>query len=57
LQLIFRNKEASQLSINEIGEVNIKLSSYTSTLTMTTNQMVLILIDAANTTAGAGFIR
>jgi sulfate adenylyltransferase subunit 1 len=36
-------REASQLSINEIGEVNIKLSkAYTSMLTMTTNQMVLL---------------
>jgi sulfate adenylyltransferase subunit 1 (EFTu-like GTPase family) len=26
LQLIFRTTEASQLAINEIGEVNIKLS-------------------------------
>jgi sulfate adenylyltransferase subunit 1 len=25
---LFRNKEASQLAINEIGEVNIKLQSY-----------------------------
>jgi sulfate adenylyltransferase subunit 1 len=41
--------EASQLAINEIGEVNIKLSkAFILMLTAITNQMAFILIDAAN---------
>jgi sulfate adenylyltransferase subunit 1 len=34
--------EASQLAINEIGEVNIKLSACILMLTAITNQMVLL---------------
>jgi sulfate adenylyltransferase subunit 1 len=53
-------KEASQLSINEIGEVNIKLSKalYFDAYNDNKSNGAFILIDAAtNTTAGAGFIR
>jgi sulfate adenylyltransferase subunit 1 len=34
--------EASQLAINEIGEVNIKLKQFILMLTAITNQMVLL---------------
>ena len=53
-------KEASQLAINEIGEVNIKLSKaiYFDTYNDNKSNGAFILIDAAtNTTAGVGFIR
>jgi sulfate adenylyltransferase subunit 1 len=53
-------KEASQLAINEIGEVNIKLSKalYFDAYNDNKSNGAFILIDAAtNTTAGAGFIR
>jgi sulfate adenylyltransferase subunit 1 len=51
-------KEASQLSINEIGEVNIKLSkAILRFYNDNKSNGAFILIDAAtNTTAGAGFI-
>ena len=51
---------ASQLSINEIGEVNIKLSKsiYFDTYTDNKSNGAFILIDAAtNATAGVGFIK
>ncbi len=50
---------ASQLSINEIGEVNIKLSKpiYVDTYATNKSNGAFILIDTAtNTTAGVGFI-
>jgi sulfate adenylyltransferase subunit 1 len=53
-------KEASQLGINEIGEVNIKLSKalYFDAYNDNKSNGAFILIDAAtNTTAGVGFIR
>ncbi|WP_338407437.1 GTP-binding protein [uncultured Flavobacterium sp.] len=53
-------KEASQLAINEIGEVNIKLSKaiYFDTYNDNKSNGAFILIDAAtNTTAGVGFIK
>jgi sulfate adenylyltransferase subunit 1 len=53
-------KEVSQLAINEIGEVNIKLSKalYFDAYNDNKSNGAFILIDAAtNTTAGAGFIR
>jgi sulfate adenylyltransferase subunit 1 len=53
-------KEASQLAINEIGEVNIKLSKaiYFDAYNDNKSNGAFILIDAAtNTTAGVGFIR
>ena len=52
-------KEASQLAINEIGEVNIKLSKaiYFDAYNDNKSNGAFILIDAAtNTTAGVGFI-
>lgn len=52
--------EASQLAINEIGEVNIKLSKaiYFDAYNDNKSNGAFILIDAAtNTTAGVGFIR
>lgn len=51
--------EATQLSINEIGEVNIKLSKpiYVDTYAANKSNGAFILIDTAtNTTAGVGFI-
>jgi sulfate adenylyltransferase subunit 1 len=58
LQLIFSGKEASQLAINEIGEVNIKLSkALYLMLTAITNQMVHLIDAATNTTAGVGFMK
>jgi len=54
------SKEASQLAINEIGEVNIKLSKaiYFDAYNDNKSNGAFILIDAAtNTTAGVGFIR
>jgi sulfate adenylyltransferase subunit 1 len=51
--------EASQLAINEIGEVNIKLSKalYFDAYSDNKSNGAFILIDAAtNTTAGVGFI-
>ena len=54
------SNEASQLAINEIGEVNIKLSKaiYFDTYNDNKSNGAFILIDAAtNTTAGVGFIR
>jgi sulfate adenylyltransferase subunit 1 len=59
LQLIFQELEASQLAINEIGEVNIKLSKaiYFDAYNDNKSNGAFILIDAANTTAGVGFIR
>ena len=51
---------ATQLNINEIGEVNIKLSKalYFDTYNDNKSNGAFILIDAAtNTTAGVGFIR
>ena len=53
-------KEASQLSINEIGEVTIKLSKalYFDAYEENKSNGAFILIDpATNTTAGVGFIR
>jgi sulfate adenylyltransferase subunit 1 len=53
-------KEASQLSINEIGEVQIKLSKalYFDTYNDNKSNGAFILIDATtNTTAGVGFIK
>jgi sulfate adenylyltransferase subunit 1 len=53
-------KEASQLAINEIGEVNIKLSKalYFDAYNDNKSNGAFILIDATtNTTAGVGFIR
>ncbi|MFM9826821.1 sulfate adenylyltransferase subunit 1 [Flavobacterium sp.] len=53
-------KEASQLAINEIGEVNIKLSKalYFDAYNDNKSNGAFILIDAAtNTTAGVGFIK
>ncbi|MCF8322613.1 MAG: GTP-binding protein [Flavobacterium sp.] len=53
-------KEASQLAINEIGEVNIKLSKalYFDSYNDNKSNGAFILIDAAtNTTAGVGFIK
>jgi sulfate adenylyltransferase subunit 1 len=53
-------KEASQLAINEIGEVNIKLSKalYFDAYTENKSNGAFILIDATtNTTAGVGFIK
>jgi sulfate adenylyltransferase subunit 1 len=53
-------KEASQLSINEIGEVNIKLSKaiYFDAYNDNKSNGAFILIDVAtNTTAGVGFIK
>jgi sulfate adenylyltransferase subunit 1 len=53
-------KEAAQLAINEIGEVNIKLSKaiYFDAYNDNKSNGAFILIDAAsNTTAGVGFIR
>jgi sulfate adenylyltransferase subunit 1 len=53
-------KEASQLSINEIGEVTIKLSKaiYFDAYNDNKSNGAFILIDAAtNTTAGVGFIK
>lgn len=53
-------KEASQLSINEIGEVTIKLSKaiYFDAYTENKSNGAFILIDATtNTTAGVGFIK
>jgi sulfate adenylyltransferase subunit 1 len=52
--------EASQLTINEIGEVNIKLSKaiYFDAYNDNKSNGAFILIDAAtNTTAGVGFIK
>ncbi|SDG90861.1 sulfate adenylyltransferase subunit 1 [Flavobacterium omnivorum] len=52
-------KEASQLAINEIGEVNIKLSKaiYFDAYNDNKSNGAFVLIDAAtNTTAGVGFI-
>lgn len=52
--------EASQLAINEIGEVTIKLSKplYFDSYNENKSNGAFILIDAAtNTTAGVGFIR
>ena len=52
-------KEASQLAINEIGEVNIKLSKaiYFDAYNDNKSNGAFILIDATNnTTAGVGFI-
>ena len=54
------SKEASQLSINEIGEVTIKLSKaiYFDAYTDNKSNGAFILIDATtNTTAGVGFIK
>jgi sulfate adenylyltransferase subunit 1 len=54
------SKEASQLSINEIGEVTIKLSKaiYFDAYTDNKSNGAFILIDAStNTTAGVGFIK
>jgi len=54
------SKEASQLSINEIGEVTIKLSKaiYFDAYNDNKSNGAFILIDAAtNTTAGVGFIK
>jgi sulfate adenylyltransferase subunit 1 len=51
---------ASQLSINEIGEVTIKLSKplYFDAYNDNKSNGAFILIDAStNTTAGVGFIR
>ena len=51
---------ATQLNINEIGEVNIKLSKalYFDTYNDNKSNGAFILIDAAtNTTAGVGFVR
>ena len=53
-------KEATQLSINEIGEVNIKLSKalYFDAYNHNKSNGAFILIDVAtNTTAGVGFIK
>ncbi|MFB3389342.1 sulfate adenylyltransferase subunit 1 [Flavobacterium sp. LAR06] len=53
-------KEASQLAINEIGEVSIKLSKplYFDAYNDNKSNGAFILIDTAtNTTAGVGFIR
>ena len=53
-------KEASQLSINEIGEVTIKLSKalYFDAYEKNKSNGAFILIDpTTNTTAGVGFIR
>ena len=53
-------KEASQLSINEIGEVTIKLSKalYFDAYNDNKSNGAFILIDAStNTTAGVGFIK
>jgi sulfate adenylyltransferase subunit 1 len=53
-------KEASQLAINEIGEVNIKLSKalYFDAYNDNKSNGAFILIDTAtNTTAGVGFIK
>ncbi len=53
-------KEASQLSINEIGEVTIKLSKaiYFDAYNDNKSNGAFILIDATtNTTAGVGFIK
>jgi sulfate adenylyltransferase subunit 1 len=53
-------KEASQLAINEIGEVTIKLSKplYFDAYNENKSNGAFILIDTAtNTTAGVGFIR
>jgi len=53
-------KEASQLAINEIGEVNIKLSKalYFDPYNDNKSNGAFILIDTAtNTTAGVGFIK
>jgi len=53
-------KEASQLAINEIGEVNIKLSKalYFDAYIDNKSNGAFILIDpATNTTAGVGFIK
>ena len=53
-------KEASQLAINEIGEVTIKLSKalYFDTYDDNKSNGAFILIDpSTNTTAGVGFIR
>ncbi len=53
-------KEAAQLAINEIGEVNIKLSKplYFDAYNENKSNGAFILIDTAtNTTAGVGFIR
>ena len=53
-------KEASQLAINEIGEVNIKLSKaiYFDAYNDNKSNGAFILIDATtNTTAGVGFIK
>jgi sulfate adenylyltransferase subunit 1 len=53
-------KEASQLAINEIGEVNIKLSKalYFDAYNENKSNGAFILIDTAtNTTAGVGFIK
>jgi sulfate adenylyltransferase subunit 1 len=49
--------EASQLAINEIGEVNIKLSKalYFDAYSDNKSNGAFILIDATNTT-GVGFI-
>jgi sulfate adenylyltransferase subunit 1 len=52
-------KEATQLSINEIGEVAIKLSKslYFDAYNDNKSNGAFILIDTAtNTTAGVGFI-
>lgn len=54
------SKEASQLSINEIGEVTIKLSKaiYFDAYNDNKSNGAFILIDAStNTTAGVGFIK
>ena len=54
------SKEASQLSINEIGEVTIKLSKaiYFDAYNDNKSNGAFILIDATtNTTAGVGFIK
>lgn len=51
---------ASQLAINEIGEVTIKLSKalYFDTYNENKSNGAFILIDTAtNTTAGVGFIK
>ncbi|MEY3498576.1 MAG: hypothetical protein RL308_245 [Bacteroidota bacterium] len=53
-------KEANQLAINEIGEVNIKLSKalYFDAYNDNKSNGAFILIDTAtNTTAGVGFIK
>ena len=53
-------REASQLSINEIGEVTIKLSKalYFDAYNDNKSNGAFILIDAStNTTAGVGFIK